>query len=76
MLLQGTWLRDMKRDFRRPQGALLGPQWGWSAKSSGSNNKSFGIMILPNKRRFLEGSCSKVYSPGVKLWEEEEEAQD
>ena len=39
----------------------------WSTRSSGSN-KSCGIMILFNKKRFIEGSCSKMYTPNVKLW--------
>ena len=40
---------------------------GWTARSLGAN-KSCGVMILFNSKRFPADSCSNVYTPEEALW--------
>ena len=65
IMLQGTGTKDYDGEGQ-PKTTKCGSfrclQWGWTARSLGAN-KSCGVMILFNSKRFPADSCSKVFSP-------------
>ena len=71
IMLQGTGTKDYDGEGQPKStkcGSFWGVQWGWTTSSPGAN-KSCGIMVLFNSKRFPADSCSRVYTPNQTLWE-------
>ena len=70
IMLQGTGTKDYDGEGQPKStkcGSFWGLQWSWTTRSP-RVNKSCGIVIRVNSKRFPADSCSKVYTPREALW--------